>query len=78
MTDDEQLETSLYQLMASFEAASPSAVKKAKNLINQVAAGDIDVNDTSVTSVILTEALLSPDGQEGIHAFLETRKPVWK
>ena len=78
LSDDDQLESSLYQLMASFEAASPSAVKKAKRLINQVASGDIDVNDTTVTSAILTEALLSPDGQEGINAFLETRKPVWK
>jgi len=77
LSDDGELELSLYQFMASFEAASPSAIKKTKKMINQVASGDIDVNDTTVTSTILSEALLSPDGQEGIHAFLENRKPVW-
>jgi enoyl-CoA hydratase/carnithine racemase len=47
-------------------------------MINQVVSGQIDVTDTTVTSAILAKALLSPDGQEGIQAFLEKRKPVWK
>ncbi len=78
LSDAGELEQSLYQLMASFEAASPTAIKMAKALINQVASGEINVNDTDETSTILAEALLSQDGQEGVHAFLENRKPVWK
>jgi methylglutaconyl-CoA hydratase len=74
---EEKLETSLAGLMASFDAASPLAVKSAKQLINRVAAGEINVSDTNLTARILAEALLSPDGQEGIHAFLEKRKPEW-
>ena len=76
--NDDDLERELSSLMISFEAASPSAIKKAKLMINQVASGNIDVADTTVTSAILAEALLSHDGQEGIHAFLEKRKPEWK
>ena len=76
--NDDDLERELSSLMSSFEAASPSAIKKAKLMINQVASGNIDVADTTVTSAILAEALLSHDGQEGIHAFLEKRKPEWK
>ena len=73
-----ELETALANFLVSFEPASPNAVKKAKQMINQVASGEIDVADTATTSAILAEALLSHDGQEGIHAFLEKRKPEWK
>jgi len=76
--NDDDLERELSSLMISFESASPSAIKKAKLMINQVTSGNIDVADTTVTSAILAEALLSHDGQEGIHAFLEKRKPEWK
>lgn len=72
------LENALADFLASFEPASPNAVKKAKQMINQVVSGNIDVGDTACTSTVLAEALLSPDGQEGIHAFLEKRKPEWK
>lgn len=74
---DDNLERELSSLMLSFESASPSAIKKAKLMINQVVAGDIDVADTTTTSAILAEALLSHDGQEGIHAFFDKRKPEW-
>lgn len=76
--NDDDLERELSSLMISFDSASPSAIKKAKLMINQVVSGNIDVADTTVTSAILAEALLSHDGQEGIHAFLEKRKPEWK
>ncbi len=73
-----ELETALADFLVSFEPASPSAIKKAKQMINQVVSGSIEVEDTTVTSTILATALLSPDGQEGIHAFLEKRNPEWK
>ena len=78
MSGEGQLEACLNDFMASFEEASPSAIKKAKAMINQVACGEIDIYATETTSAILAQALLSADGQEGIHAFLETRKPLWK
>jgi methylglutaconyl-CoA hydratase len=69
-----EIETGLTEFLASFDQAVPSAVKKAKQLINRVASGEIDVADATTTSAILAEALLSRDGQVGIHAFLEKRK----
>ena len=74
---EENFESELSALIASFKSASPSAVKKAKQLINDVISGSIDVTDTKATSTILAKALLSPDGQEGIHAFFDKRKPEW-
>ena len=73
-----ELESALTEFLTSFESASPKAIRKAKQVINQVVSGSIEVSDTTATSIILAEALLSPDGQEGIHAFLEKRKPEWK
>ncbi|OGV91233.1 MAG: hypothetical protein A3J88_07515 [Melioribacter sp. RIFOXYB12_FULL_38_5] len=75
--EEDQLEKTLSEFMNSFDSAAPSAVERAKNMINQVTTGAIDVNDTALTAVILAEALSSPDGQEGIRAFLEKRKPKW-
>ncbi len=72
------LENALTGLLSSFDESSPKAIKKAKQMINQVVSGNINVSDTDVTSAILAKALLSPEGQEGIQAFLEKRKPVWK
>lgn len=73
-----QLESTLAVFLNSFKVASPSAIKKAKQVINQVVSGEINVADTEVTSRILAETLSLPDGQEGIRAFLEKRKPEWK
>lgn len=75
---EDQLENKLEMLMNSYTDASPSAIKKAKKMINQVTSGEIGVTDTELTAGILAQALSSADGQEGINAFLEKRKPVWK
>ena len=68
----------LLEFVATFEQASPAAIKSAKKMINQFISGQIDVSDSNITARILAEALHSIDGQEGINAFLEKRKPVWK
>lgn len=73
-----QMESELTTFLNLFETGSPSAVKKAKQLINAIISGKIDITDTTTTSAILAEALISVDGQEGIQAFLEKRKPEWK
>ena len=78
LSDDGYLEDSLTGFLNSFESVSPFALKKAKQIINSELSGKMDINDTSQTSDILTKAILSPEGQEGIHAFLEKRKPQWK
>ncbi len=75
--EDGQLGTALAVFLTSFNEVSLPAAKKAKQMINQVVSGTIDVSDIALTSGILAETLLSADGQEGIRAFLEKRKPDW-
>lgn len=78
MAEKDQVESTLHDFISSFNEASPAAMRKAKKMINQIASGNIDVKDTDLTSTTLAVALLSPDGQEGIHSYLEKRKPEWK
>jgi methylglutaconyl-CoA hydratase len=73
----EQIDSGCTQFIASFGEVSPVAMKRAKKLINQVASGEIGMTDSNITSQILAESLLSLEGQEGVHAFLEKRKPEW-
>jgi methylglutaconyl-CoA hydratase len=56
--------------------AGPSAVTRAKALIPLVA-GRSAADVQRVTSEAIAEQRVSPDGQEGLHAFLEKRKPRW-
>jgi methylglutaconyl-CoA hydratase len=74
----EQIDSGCTQFIASFSEVSLLAAKRAKKLINQVVAREIGITDSKITSEILAAALLSPEGQEGVHAFLEKRNPVWK
>jgi len=78
LVSNAQLENALNDLIGTFEEASPSAVKKTKKMINLVACGSVDIKDIDLTSTTLAVALLSADGQEGIHSFLEKRKPQWQ
>ncbi|MDP3643414.1 MAG: enoyl-CoA hydratase-related protein [Bacteroidota bacterium] len=71
---DGQPENTLLEFIASFDMAAPSAVKMTKKMINQVANGKVGLTDTELTATILAEAVLSHNGQIGIHAFLEKRK----
>jgi len=58
--------------------AGPIAVREAKRLIRNVA-GNFDLDSVvESTSDMLARLRVSPEGQEGVSAFLERRKPSWK
>ena len=58
--------------------AGPIAVREAKSLIRTVA-GNFDLDSVvESTSDLLARLRVSPEGQEGVSAFLERRKPSWK
>jgi methylglutaconyl-CoA hydratase len=57
-------------------AASPTAIARAKALIPRVA-GRAPADVRELTARAIAEQRVSPEGQEGLRAFLEKRKPSW-
>ncbi|WP_462163991.1 enoyl-CoA hydratase-related protein [Pseudoalteromonas xiamenensis] len=56
----------------------PMAVKSAKSLINEVAGFAIDDSLIRHTAKRIAEIRVSAEGQEGLSAFFEKRKPTWQ
>jgi len=57
-------------------SAAPTAVAAAKRLIPQVW-GQKPEDVAELTASAIAEQRVSPEGQEGLRAFLEKRKPEW-
>jgi methylglutaconyl-CoA hydratase len=69
---DEAVDACVRELLTS----APSAIAAAKALIARVR--DEDPADViGVTTDAIARQRASPDGQEGLRAFLEKRKPHW-
>lgn len=62
---------------AGMKACAPGAVGEAKRLVNHVARHPIDHSLMEETARRIARARVSREGQEGIAAFLEKRKPRW-
>lgn len=69
-TDD--LAASVNSVLTDACNAGPKAIVAAKQLLRDLEAGTAD------TVEAIAKIRVSPEGQEGIRAFLEKRKPVWK
>lgn len=55
--------------------AAPEAVREAKRMIREVA-GRVST-EVDITTTAIAERRVSAEGQEGLRAFLEKRKPGW-
>ncbi len=64
-------------LSASMKACAPGAVGDAKWLVHHVAGHRIDHGLMEETAKRIARARVSPEGQEGVRAFLEKRRPGW-
>jgi len=74
--DDAALERRLNELIAEFATAGPSAVVAAKDLVYRVRAASYDESE-SLTAHAIARQRTSPEGQEGLRAFLERRPATW-
>jgi methylglutaconyl-CoA hydratase len=70
------LDATVQQYVQELLTASPTAIARAKALIPQVA-GRAPADVRALTSRTIAEQRVSPEGQEGLRAFLERRKPTW-
>lgn len=74
----DQLDTTVDQQLDLLLRGGPAAQRAAKRLIRDVvAATDPDVLVTQ-TAELLARLRVSPEGREGLSAFLERRKPDWQ
>lgn len=70
---DQHIEKLIQKLLNN----GPQAVTKAKALVQYVAENQIDAVTIKHTTELIADIRVSDEGQEGLGAFLEKRKPNW-
>ena len=77
IADEEALDTEVAQLVEAILGNGPEAVRAAKDLIVSVAGEEITAELVEDTCARIAHIRVSKEGQEGLSAFLEKRKPNW-
>jgi methylglutaconyl-CoA hydratase len=70
------LDAAVHQYVQEFLAAGPEAIAAAKALIPTVSGRPI-ADAMPITAAAIAARRVSPEGQEGLRAFLEKRPPAW-
>lgn len=65
------------RLAREIMAAAPGAVAESKRLVDDIVGQEIDHGLMEETARRIARRRVSEEGQEGVHAFLERRKPSW-
>lgn len=77
LVEEDQLDTSISSLVECLLHNGPEAITKAKQLVFDVAGRDVSDALVANTSRAIADVRGSAEGQEGLTAFLEKRKPDW-
>jgi methylglutaconyl-CoA hydratase len=77
VVDAEQLDQEIDHLIDTLLANGPEAVRAAKQLVLDVSGKPIDQQLINATCETIATIRVSEQGQEGLNAFLEKRKPYW-
>lgn len=75
--DDAALDALVARILDALAAGGPAAAREAKALVRALRNRPIDGPLIDETARTLARVRASPEGQEGIAAFLEKRKPGW-
>ena len=75
---DQELSAATSTLLQDLRALSPSVLHLTRATLRRLHAPDFLKQLEDVARVYLSELMLTHDAKEGIRAFLEKRKPVWK
>jgi methylglutaconyl-CoA hydratase len=73
-----KLDGEIDEMLGHLVQGGPQAMAKIKDLIRRVSSGTIDDLMIEDTAARIAEIRVSPEGREGIAAYLEKRKPAWK
>jgi methylglutaconyl-CoA hydratase len=77
VANPEELDASIDALVGHLLQGSPAAITKIKDLIRAVASRPIDEPLIEDTAKRIADIRVSPEGKEGIAAFLGKRKAAW-
>ena len=77
IAEEESLNGTVGAMLAQLYSSGPKAMAAAKQLIGLSAHANIDKNILDETARRITDIRATPEGQEGLSAFLEKRKPNW-
>lgn len=77
VTEDE-LDSTIDDIVTAIVKNSPTAIAEAKSLVQQVAHQPLDSALLDSTSSHIARVRTSTEGQEGLMAFIEKRKPSWQ
>jgi methylglutaconyl-CoA hydratase len=69
---DDAVDAMVKQILSS----GPEAIAVCKSLLHNIADRDMDDNE-KYTAEVIANLRKSPEGQEGMDAFLNKRKPNW-
>ena len=77
IVDAEQLDTSINTFVDALLCNSPAALRASKQLVFDIAGREINTGLIQETSKRIAAIRVSPEGQEGLTAFLEKRPAEW-
>ena len=75
--DPEELDATFERLLDEVLAAGPDAQRAVKPLVAAVAAADTPEETEQLRVELIARLRVGAEGQEGMHAFLEKRRPAW-
>ena len=78
VVEESELDTEITRFSELLRANGPQAILASKTVISAVANQSIDDEIIELTCELIAKARVSEEGQEGLMAFLEKRKPSWK
>jgi methylglutaconyl-CoA hydratase len=74
---EEDLDTTIDTIIKALLKNGPTAVSQAKALASYVSTRPIDAELIDYTTEQIAQIRVSQEGQEGLNAFLNKRKPNW-
>ena len=75
---DQELSKAVETLLGELRTLSPSVLHLTRKTLTRLHSADFLKQLEEAERVYLSELMQTHDAKEGIHAFLEKRKPVWK
>jgi methylglutaconyl-CoA hydratase len=77
VAEKDDFNSTVERYVDQLKSSSPKAIKEIKNLVNNYKKMDID-KYKEFTVEKISELRVSEEGQEGMNAFLEKRRPKWE